>query len=138
MSEQLRREGDNLQRLLNDVRDEFGPTVRILSASKTRVGGVLGFFASQRYVVLAQVPERPAAIDNVEDPMALASQIFHVVEETAVPEPPARVEQATPEQAFAAALVRAVARQTSQGSLAEVNLPAAPTEVIPKLTAAPA
>ena len=59
MSDQLRREGDDLQRLLNDVRDEFGPTVQILSATKTRVGGVLGFFASQRYVVFAQVPETP-------------------------------------------------------------------------------
>jgi len=55
MSEQ-RREGDNLQRLLNDVQEEFGPRVQIVSASKARVGGVLGFFAKQQYVVVVRAP----------------------------------------------------------------------------------
>ena len=39
------------------IRQEFGPTVQIVSANKRRIGDVLGFFTRQRYVALAQVPE---------------------------------------------------------------------------------
>ena len=111
---------------LNDVHDEFGPTLRILSATKTRVGGVLGFFATARYVVLAEVPDAapaappaaPAAakLDTVEDPAALARRILHVDEE-----PP--LEQFTPEQAFAAALARAVEKQAAAMSADEGEPP---------------
>ena len=74
MSEQLRREGDNLQRLLEDIQQEFGPTVQIVSANKRRVGGVLGFFAKQQYVVLAQVsqPTTPTRPTRETSPSAAA------------------------------------------------------------------
>lgn len=41
------------------VREEFGPTARIVRAERIRTGGVAGFFARERYELTVEVPEPP-------------------------------------------------------------------------------
>ncbi len=41
------------------VREEFGPTARIVRAERIRTGGVAGFFARERYELTVEVPEAP-------------------------------------------------------------------------------
>ncbi|WP_305784871.1 hypothetical protein [Symbioplanes lichenis] len=56
-------EGPAIEPLLAQVRDEYGSSVRIISADKVRTGGFGGFFAKQHYELSVEVPdadERPA------------------------------------------------------------------------------
>jgi hypothetical protein len=50
-------EGPAIEPLLNQVRDEYGSHVRIISADKVRSGGIGGFFAKQHYEVSVEVPD---------------------------------------------------------------------------------
>lgn len=54
MSEQLRREGPELEPLLASLHAEHGADMRIVSAEKVRAGGVLGFFARQTFAVVIE------------------------------------------------------------------------------------
>jgi hypothetical protein len=51
-------EGDDLEALLERARSEGGPDSRIVRAEKVRHGGVLGFFAKERFEVALEVPQR--------------------------------------------------------------------------------
>ncbi len=67
-------EGPAIEPLLAQVRDEYGSSVRIISADKVRTGGFGGFFAKQHYELSVEVPDpderdnppprRPAAADD--------------------------------------------------------------------------
>lgn len=59
MSTRLLLEGGDLAELMVHVRDEFGPTARIVRAERIRSGGVAGFFARERYELTIEVPETP-------------------------------------------------------------------------------
>ncbi|MEU7903125.1 hypothetical protein [Actinoplanes sp. NPDC049118] len=50
-------EGPAIEPLLAQVRDEYGSSVRIISADKVRTGGFGGFFAKQRYELSVEVPD---------------------------------------------------------------------------------
>jgi hypothetical protein len=50
-------EGPAIEPLLAQVRDEYGSSVRIISADKVRSGGVGGFFAKQHYELSVEVPD---------------------------------------------------------------------------------
>src|SRR4029434_5142209 len=50
-------EGQAIEPLLAQVRDEYGSGVRIISADKVRSGGVGGFFAKQHYELSVEVPD---------------------------------------------------------------------------------
>jgi hypothetical protein len=57
-------EGPAIEPLLAQVRDEYGSSVRIISADKVRTGGFGGFFAKQRYELSVEVPDA----DEREEP----------------------------------------------------------------------
>ena len=61
-------EGPAIEPLLDQVRDEYGSSVRIISADKVRSGGIGGFFAKQHYEVSVEVP------DSTEDSDDMAQQ----------------------------------------------------------------
>jgi hypothetical protein len=52
-------EGDDLEALLQRAHAEGGPQARIVRAEKIRHGGVLGFFAKERFEVALEIPDRP-------------------------------------------------------------------------------
>ena len=61
MATTLLLEGDDLEALLERARAEGGPSARIVRAEKIRHGGVLGFFAKERFEVALEVPD-PAEV----------------------------------------------------------------------------
>ncbi|WP_430780645.1 hypothetical protein [Actinoplanes sp. G11-F43] len=61
-------EGPAIEPLLAQVRDEYGSSVRIISADKVRSGGIGGFFAKQHYELSVEVP------DSTEDSDDMAQQ----------------------------------------------------------------
>jgi hypothetical protein len=50
-------EGPQIEPLLEQVRQEYGPGARIISAEKVRSGGVGGFFSRQRYELSIEVDD---------------------------------------------------------------------------------
>lgn len=68
MPSQQRFEGPELEALLDDVRDRFGPDVAIVEANKIRKGGVGGFFARELFEVVIE-PDGPAdgLVDGPDD-----------------------------------------------------------------------
>ncbi|MDP9798065.1 hypothetical protein J2S43_006577 [Catenuloplanes nepalensis] len=50
-------EGPAIEPLLEQVRREYGTSVRIISADKVRTGGFGGFFAKQKYELSVEVPD---------------------------------------------------------------------------------
>jgi hypothetical protein len=54
-------EGPEIEPLLAQIREEYGPDARIVSADKVRSGGVAGFFTKQHYEIAVEV-------DDGEDP----------------------------------------------------------------------
>jgi hypothetical protein len=72
-------EGPAIEPLLAQVRQEYGPSARIISADKIRTGGVGGFFTRQRYelsieidddaVAPAGAPEAPPAPAEPVEPI---------------------------------------------------------------------
>jgi hypothetical protein len=72
-------EGPAIEPLLAQVREEYGSSVRIISADKVRSGGFGGFFAKQRYELSVEVPDeveapatkpRPSRSSTPEEPPA--------------------------------------------------------------------
>ena len=65
-------EGSDIEALLERVRTEHGPDVRIVEADRVRSGGVAGFFAKERYAVTIEVPgaapAAPAAVPPAPAP----------------------------------------------------------------------
>ncbi|WP_433827450.1 hypothetical protein ACQP2E_36190 [Actinoplanes sp. CA-015351] len=61
-------EGPTIEPLLAQVRDEYGSSVKIISADKVRSGGIGGFFAKQHYELSVEVP------DSTEDSDDMAQQ----------------------------------------------------------------
>ena len=57
MATTLLLEGDDLEALLARARAEGGPHARIVRAEKLRHGGVLGFFAKEKFEVALEVPD---------------------------------------------------------------------------------
>jgi hypothetical protein len=54
-------EGPEIEPLLEQIREEYGASARIVSADKVRSGGLGGFFARQRYEVSVEVGEEAKA-----------------------------------------------------------------------------
>ncbi len=50
-------EGPAIEPLLEQVREEYGSQVKIISADKVRSGGIGGFFAKQKYELSVEVPD---------------------------------------------------------------------------------
>jgi hypothetical protein len=65
-------EGPAIEPLLAQVRQEYGPNARIISADKVRTGGLGGFFARERYELSVEVDDLVAepAADTAADPPA--------------------------------------------------------------------
>ncbi|MEV6297976.1 hypothetical protein AB0M02_01065 [Actinoplanes sp. NPDC051861] len=57
-------EGPAIEPLLAQVRDEYGSSVRIISADKVRSGGIGGFFAKQHYELSVEVPDSTEESDD--------------------------------------------------------------------------
>ena len=60
MSVRLLLEGPDLQEILGQAREAYGPTVRVVQAEQVRSGGLGGFFAKQHYEVTVEV-QNPGA-----------------------------------------------------------------------------
>jgi hypothetical protein len=58
-------EGDDLEALLQRAHAEGGPAARIVRAEKIRHGGVLGFFAKERFEVALEIPDRPHPTSDI-------------------------------------------------------------------------
>ncbi|MEU4427875.1 hypothetical protein AB0F81_45240, partial [Actinoplanes sp. NPDC024001] len=58
-------EGPAIEPLLAQVRDEYGSSVRIISADKVRSGGIGGFFAKQHYELSVEVPDPNEESDDM-------------------------------------------------------------------------
>jgi hypothetical protein len=66
-------EGPDIEGLLVRVREEHGPSARIVAADKVRVGGLGGFFAKERFEVAVEIDPAPApAAPAVSQPVAPA------------------------------------------------------------------
>ncbi|MFB9358644.1 hypothetical protein [Actinoplanes nipponensis] len=63
-------EGPAIEPLLAQVRDEYGSSVRIISADKVRSGGFGGFFAKQHYELSVEVPDAEERMDVPRRPPA--------------------------------------------------------------------
>jgi hypothetical protein len=63
-------EGDDLEALLARARAEGGPHARIVRAEKLRHGGVLGFFAKEKFEVALEVPDEFRTSAPQEEPMS--------------------------------------------------------------------
>ncbi|MEN1977032.1 hypothetical protein [Cellulomonas olei] len=61
MPTRLLLEGADLAELMVHVREEFGPTARIVRAERVRSGGIAGFFARERYELTIDVPDAAPA-----------------------------------------------------------------------------
>ena len=80
-------EGPAIEPLLAQVREEYGSSVRIISADKVRSGGIGGFFAKQRYELSVEVPDeaetaetaakqRPARFSTADEPPQTLEQLL--------------------------------------------------------------
>ncbi|HVN13075.1 MAG TPA: hypothetical protein VMT69_13350 [Kineosporiaceae bacterium] len=68
MATTLLLEGDDLETLLARARAEGGPDARIVRAEKIRHGGMLGFFARERFEVALEVPDPAPGAHPAVDP----------------------------------------------------------------------
>jgi hypothetical protein len=76
-------EGPAIEPLLAQVREEYGSSVRIISADKVRSGGFGGFFAKQRYELSVEVPDeteepakRPSRFSTGDEPPQTLEQLL--------------------------------------------------------------
>ena len=75
-------EGPAIEPLLAQVRDEYGSSVRIISADKVRSGGFGGFFAKQHYELSVEVPDAderndaPRRQSTAEEPPQTLEQLL--------------------------------------------------------------
>jgi hypothetical protein len=76
-------EGPAIEPLLAQVREEYGSSVRIISADKVRSGGFGGFFAKQRYELSVEVPDeteeapkRPSRYSAADEPPQTLEQLL--------------------------------------------------------------
>ena len=79
-STRLLLEGSNIEDLLERVRAEYGPGVRIVEANRLRTGGVGGFFAREKFAVTIEIddadvmPEAATSEREISGP-SIAEQI---------------------------------------------------------------
>lgn len=137
------------------VREEFGPTARIIRADRVRSGGLVGFFARERYELTVDVPDEPLArprATRVPAPVAAGpvgiDALLAAVEAAEArgqiggPGPvPGSASDAGPlvstgADAFASVLEQVRAMTGAQGLTADVEVPAPPTRVFEPLVPA--
>ncbi len=80
MSKQHRFTGRELTALLEQVREELGAEATIVEANKVRTGGIAGFFANEKFEVIATPSDR--TIHLAEDSLANAGLQLDLVEPT--------------------------------------------------------
>jgi hypothetical protein len=62
-------EGPEIEPLLAQIREEYGPDARIVSADKVRSGGVAGFFSKQHYEIAVEVEDGQAPPTSAASPV---------------------------------------------------------------------
>lgn len=65
----LSHDGPDLETLLADIADRYGPDVNIVDTKRTRNGGVLGFFAKTHYTLTVETPHPAAPGEGKGDTM---------------------------------------------------------------------
>src|SRR5665647_3151784 len=109
------------------VRAEFGPTARIIRADRVRSGGLVGFFARERYELTVDVPDEPFA-----RPRAMRSPVPAMAGPVGIDALLAAADAAearspvvsTGADAFASVLEQVRAMTGAQGLTADVEVPA--------------
>jgi hypothetical protein len=77
-------EGPDLERLLDQVKTEYGDAARIVQAEKVRTGGVGGFFARERFHIDVEInvePDGPAEPAAPAAPRSLLDLVERVSDE---------------------------------------------------------
>src|SRR5450830_216268 len=144
------------------VRAEFGPTARIIRADRVRSGGLVGFFARERYELTVDVPDEPfarpramrAPVPVVVGPVGIdallaaadAAEAHAQIGGSSQPSAPASAATSpvvsTGADAFASVLEQVRAMTGAQGLTADVEIPGPPARVVepmvPAQVAAPA
>ena len=117
------------------AREQFGPTARVVGVRRVRSGGVLGFFATERYVAEVAdpagrpvAPEAPVASWTLETAFDETSSGYSSPLASAAP---ARARAAAPARNGAAAWAAESARSSKE-------LPAAPPQSSPAMARVPA
>jgi hypothetical protein len=146
VSTRLLLEGGDLAELMVHVRAEFGPTARIIRADRVRSGGLVGFFARERYELTVDVPDEPfarpramrAPVPVVAGPVGIdallaaadAAEVHAQIGGSSQPSAPAPASAATSPvistgaDAFASVLEQVRAMTGAQGLTADVEVPA--------------
>jgi hypothetical protein len=62
-----RCEGNNLESVLEEVRNRFGDTVTIVEANRLRKGGLGGFFARERFEVVVDIDETVSSLSGLSE-----------------------------------------------------------------------
>jgi hypothetical protein len=106
VSTTLLLEGDDLEALLERARSEGGPDARIVRAEKVRQGGVLGFFAKERFEVALEVPDRGVDL-RPSSRYAAATTTDPVITDPAGPKGTITMSEATADRAPAVELAGA-------------------------------
>ncbi|PVU83399.1 hypothetical protein DDP54_10765 [Cellulomonas sp. WB94] len=140
-------EGGDLAELMVHVRAEFGPTARIIRADRVRSGGLVGFFARERYELTVDVPDEPLArpratrlpvpaaagpvgIDALLAAVEAAEARHQIGAAGSTPGPDAGSPLvSTGADAFASVLEQVRAMTGAQGLTADVEVPAPPARV---------
>lgn len=92
-------QGPDVQLLLDRIRTELGPGVKIDGAERIRVGGVMGFFSKEHYRVVVEIPDGAGYPGSSASPLPASP----------LPEPPAEAAPAPgPTTAGAGALATAI------------------------------
>lgn len=153
MSTRLLLEGGDLAELMVHVRAEFGPTARIIRADRVRSGGLVGFFARERYELTVDVPDEPLARPRAMrspalvaagpvglDALLAAADAAELRAQLGGPGPvPGPTSAATPPlvstgaEAFASVLEQVRAMTGAQELTADVEVPAPATRVFEPL-----
>lgn len=130
-------EGTDLEALLSQVRSQLGDDARIISAEKTRSGGVGGFFVKEQYVVVAEArraerrpaaPSKPAA-PRQKVPSALAIGAVPPRQAPGLPAAPSRPAANTMDRLLA--MADAVSAKEIAATRATPALPA-PAQAAPR------
>jgi hypothetical protein len=116
------------------AREQFGPSARVVGVRRVRSGGVLGFFATERYVAevapdLTNRPAVPRAATQDESPSDFASPLAAAA--------PARARTAAPARNGAAAWAAEAARTAETPAPARSSSPASRSAAPAARTSAP-
>ena len=134
MPSQQRFEGQDLEVLIAEVRERFGPDVAIVEANRVRKGGVGGFFAREVYEVVVDADEPTTGHEPALAPASLLDLVDAVDDEftpfgatAAAPAPRPRTATDAEPLASATTIAELLAKTAAAPEIVAEPVPVAPT-----------